>query len=72
MYFSIPHRAKRCHGASCVLLRPGAYGTGVVAGGAPRIVLEIANIRNVFGKQLRSPNLLNNARATLDCFEVFF
>ena len=47
------------------MLRPASDGTGVIAGGAVRTVLELAGVKNAFGKQLGSANPLNNARATL-------
>ena len=46
-------------------MRPAIEGSGVIAGGAVRIVLEVAGIKNVIAKQLGSNNLLNNARATI-------
>lgn len=63
---SIPHRIDGRAGAAHVMLRPAANGTGVIAGGAVRVVLELAGVKNIFGKQLGSPNPLNNARATVD------
>ncbi|RRT80326.1 hypothetical protein B296_00013481 [Ensete ventricosum] len=47
------------------MLRPASPGTGVIAGGAVRIVLEMAGVENALGKQLGSKNALNNARATV-------
>ncbi|CAA7031763.1 unnamed protein product [Microthlaspi erraticum] len=48
-----------------VMLRPTSPRTGVIAGGAIRIVLVMAGVENALGKQLGSNNALNNARATL-------
>ncbi|CAI0468727.1 unnamed protein product [Linum tenue] len=53
------------YGAANVMLRPASPGTGVIAGGAVRIVLEMAGVENALGKQLGSNNALNNARATV-------
>ena len=46
-------------------MRPSIEGSGVIAGGAVRIVLEVAGVKNVIAKQLGSNNLLNNARASI-------
>lgn len=48
-----------------MMLRPASSGTGVIAGGSVRIVLEMAGVKNALGKQLGSDNALNNARATV-------
>ena len=58
-------RAQADYGAATVMLRPAAPGTGVIAGGSVRTVLEMAGVENALGKQLRSNNALNNARATV-------
>ena len=58
-------RADGDYGAAKVMLRPASPGTGVIAGGAVRIVLEMAGVENALGKQLGSNNALNNARATV-------
>ncbi|KAB2026787.1 hypothetical protein ERO13_D06G210100v2 [Gossypium hirsutum] len=64
-YLTFPHRSEGDYGAAKVMLRPAAPGTGVIAGGAVRIVLEMAGVENALGKQLGSKNALNNARATV-------
>jgi small subunit ribosomal protein S5 len=62
---SIPHRVLGKFGACEVIMRPSIEGSGVIAGGAVRTVLEVAGIKNVIAKQLGSDNLLNNANATI-------
>lgn len=64
-YLSIPHNVIGNFGACKVILRPSIEGSGVIAGGAVRIVLEVAGVKNVIAKQLGSNNLLNNARASI-------
>ncbi|KAK1279577.1 hypothetical protein QJS04_geneDACA014268 [Acorus gramineus] len=64
-YATFPHRSDGDYGAAKVMLRPASPGTGVIAGGAVRIVLEMAGVDNALGKQLGSNNALNNARATV-------
>jgi small subunit ribosomal protein S5 len=63
---SIPHPSSGMGGGSKVFMRPAAPGTGVIAGGAVRTVLELAGVRNVLAKQLGSNNPLNNARAAAE------
>ena len=62
---SIPHHVEGIFGACQVIMRPSVEGSGVIAGGAVRIVLEVAGVKNVIAKQLGSNNLLNNARAAV-------
>ena len=62
---SIPHHVVGNFGACKVIMRPSIEGSGVIAGGAVRIVLEVAGVKNVIAKQLGSNNLLNNARASI-------
>ena len=62
---SIPHNVTGTFGACSIIMRPSIEGSGVIAGGAVRIVLEVAGVKNVIAKQLGSNNLLNNARASV-------
>jgi small subunit ribosomal protein S5 len=62
---TIIHSVLGKHGASRVLIKPAAPGTGVIAGGAARQILEAAGIRDALAKSLGSPTHLNVARATV-------
>jgi small subunit ribosomal protein S5 len=66
---SIPHPTNGIGGAAKVMMRPAAPGTGVIAGGAVRTVLELAGVRNILAKQLGSSNPLNNARAAVNALD---
>lgn len=68
-YYSIPHPIHGISGAAKIILRPSATGSGVIAGGSTRIVLELAGIKNILAKQLGSNNTLNNARAVLNALK---
>lgn len=63
---TIPHKIDGRYGAAKLVLRPAAPGCGVIAGGAARIVLELAGVKNILSKQIGSSSLLNNARATIN------
>lgn len=62
---TISHDITGSFGACKVIMRPSIEGSGVIAGGAVRTVLEVAGIKNIIAKQLGSNNLLNNARASI-------
>jgi small subunit ribosomal protein S5 len=66
---SIPHNVVGDFRACKVIMRPSIEGSGVIAGGAVRTVLEVAGVKNVIAKQLGSNNLLNNARAAICALE---
>jgi len=62
---SIPHVIESSYGACQIMLRPASLGTGVIAGGSVKAVLELAGIKNILAKQFGSSNILNNAKATI-------
>ncbi|MBF2055303.1 MAG: 30S ribosomal protein S5 [Candidatus Sericytochromatia bacterium] len=63
---TIPHPVNESFGSAKVLIKPAKQGTGVIAGGSVRIVLEAAGIKNATAKCLGSKSPLNNARAAVE------
>ena len=63
---TIPHFIKGIHGGGEVVLRPASKGTGVIAGGAVRIIMELAGIKDILTKSIRSNNPISVAHATMN------
>jgi small subunit ribosomal protein S5 len=63
---TIPHEVRRHFGAAKVMLKPASAGTGVIAGGSVRSVVEAAGIRDILSKNMGSTNPVNVVRATIE------
>lgn len=66
---TIPHEIRLKKGAAIILLKPAPVGTGVIAGGAVRAVVEAAGIRNIVSKILGTKNRASNVYATLQALK---
>ncbi len=67
---TIPHEVKVKYKSSQLLMMPARPGTGVIAGGAVRSVLDMAGVKNVISKMLGSNNKVNNVRAAFEAFKL--
>ncbi len=63
---TIPYYVTGKHGASQVIIRPASKGTGVIAGGAMRMVMDVLGVEDILAKSLGSPNRQNVVKATLN------
>lgn len=63
---TIPHMVQVKYKASVVLMKPASVGTGIIAGGAVRQIMELAGIHNILSKSLGSTNKINTAKATYE------
>lgn len=67
---TIPHEVKIKEGAAKVMLKPAPAGTGIIAGGAVRSVVEVAGIRNISSKILGTDNKASNVYATFEALQT--
>ena len=66
---TIPHFIRGVHGGGVVILRPASKGTGVIAGGAVRVIMELAGVKDILTKSIRSNNPISVAHATMDALK---
>lgn len=67
---TIPHRVDAKFASAVLLLKPAQKGSGIIAGGATRIVLQMAGVPNIVSKMLGSKNKINNVKATFKALEM--
>ena len=67
---TIPHESEAKVGGARILIKPASAGTGLIAGGVVRTVLEVAGVSNVLSKSLGSTNKINTAYATIDALRA--
>jgi len=63
---TVPHRVTGRYGSGAVIMNPAVKGTGIIAGGAVRALLEVAGVQDIVAKSIRSHNPFNAAKATLN------
>lgn len=66
---TIPHEVLSKFGGARILIKPASPGTGVIAGGGMRAVIELAGVRDVLAKSMGSSNSLNVVRATINALQ---
>lgn len=66
---TIPHRIEVKFGAAKILLKPAPRGSGIIAGGAVRAILELSGLKDVVGKMLGTRNKITNVYATLKALQ---
>ncbi len=66
---TIPHQVKLKYASSRIILLPARPGTGIIAGGALRSVLDLAGVKNILSKMLGSSNKVNNVKAVFEAFK---
>lgn len=65
-YGRIPHEVVKKFGAASIMVRPAPQGTGIIAGGVMRMILELSGARNVTAKMYGSKSKINNSKATIE------